>query len=422
MHKIIQGDVFDGLATLKDESVHCVITSPPYWNLRDYGVDGQIGLENTPHEYVEKLVLVFREVRRVLRNDGTVWLVLGDSYSGKGYTSGSQDGKGNEHGQKWQMKQPTPKEIGLKSKDLVCIPWRVAMALQEDGWWLRSGIPWIKRNSMPESTSDRPSCAVEYVFLLSKNDRYFYDHVAVMINHSDKSLKRYKYGLSSAQSKSDSIIKNNKKTGVFDCDIMEDFFDMRGRNRRNSDWCFESWQGLYSEEDEPLSFIVNPCGSSDAHFAAFPAKLVEPCIKAGTSEKGCCPNCGSPWERIINRKKNEKRDSEKHRRKSIARSGRTDGKTEGPSGMMDETETIGWKPTCECNAGEPIPCTVLDIFGGSGMVSKVARDLGRLSVMIELNPEYIEIMKKKLNFKDQLFDDITIENLKENKIKKSGVL
>jgi DNA modification methylase len=171
INEIIQGDVIAVLKTLPDETVNCVVTSPPYWGLRNYGVDGQIGLEKTHEEYIEKMVVLFREVRRVLRKDGTLWLNLGDSYAGSGKGSNAD---GTPHPATLTGKQGTNKgttdglhfpqkasDIGLKPKDLCMIPARVALALQADGWYLRSMIPWVKRNPMPESTTDRPTTAIE---------------------------------------------------------------------------------------------------------------------------------------------------------------------------------------------------------------------------------------------------------------------
>lgn len=177
------GDAIDVLRTMPDASVDCCVTSPPYWGLRDYGNDRQIGLEPTPAEFVQRMVEVFREVRRVLADHGTCWVNLGDSY-----TSGGRDGHGTRVGYKQQTNRgmngssdPTrpPQPDGLKSKDLVGVPWRVAFALQDDGWWLRSDIIWAKPNPMPESVTDRPTKAHEYVFLLTKSQRYFFDQDAV---------------------------------------------------------------------------------------------------------------------------------------------------------------------------------------------------------------------------------------------------
>ena len=178
--RILTGDCREMLRTLEAGSVRTCITSPPYFGLRDYGHDGQIGLEQTPDDYVNELVEVFREVRRVLSDDGTLWLNLGDSYAGSG-VGGGGNRKGNENGQHDALKAlgRPPVPTGLKPKDLIGIPWRVAFALQQDGWYLRSDIIWHKPNPMPESVTDRPTKSHEYLFLLTKSPRYYYDHVAV---------------------------------------------------------------------------------------------------------------------------------------------------------------------------------------------------------------------------------------------------
>jgi DNA modification methylase len=181
-YQLIHGDCLNILKTLSDKSINCCITSPPYYGLRDYGVAGQVGLEDTPDEYVNKLVEIFREVRRVLRDDGTLWMNLGDSYCAN--ATGSQgDGKSTiAGGLKNQIeagKRPNKKGDGLKPKDLIGIPWMVAFALRADGWYLRSDIIWSKPNPMPESVQDRPTKAHEYIFLLSKSQSYYYDNEAI---------------------------------------------------------------------------------------------------------------------------------------------------------------------------------------------------------------------------------------------------
>jgi len=267
--RIITGDSVGSLAKQPDESVHCVVTSPPYWGLRDYGVKGQIGLESTPEEYVKSMVEVFRHVRRVLKTDGTVWLNLGDSYANTGKSGGGAQGKRwKEHGGRTEDCAGTFKYAppGLKPKDLVGIPWRVAFALQADGWWLRSDtveqvefycpcgcgyimeervwrysqdrdIIWAKPNPMPESVKDRPTKAHEYVFLLAKSAKYFYDADAVR----------------------------------------ESSVDASGFRNRRTVWNIAS---------QPYR---------GAHFATFPEKLVEPCILAGCPIGGTVldPFCGS---------------------------------------------------------------------------------------------------------------------------------
>jgi DNA modification methylase len=182
LNHIYQGNVLDRLKDLPDRSIQCVVTSPPYWGLRDYGSDGQLGLESTPEEYLKNMVKVFREVKRVLRNDGTLWLNLGDCYGkqqGKGFNTNKREGGTN----RVQEMQKTSGDIKVKTnlpqKNLVGIPWRVALALQADGWYLRQDIIWHKPNPMPESVTDRCTKAHEYIFLLSKSAKYFYDADAI---------------------------------------------------------------------------------------------------------------------------------------------------------------------------------------------------------------------------------------------------
>ena len=176
---ILCGDSLAVLRTIPDESVHCCVTSPPYWGLRDYGVPGQLGLERTPEEYVAKMVEVIREVRRVLRKDGTLWLNLGDSYWGSGCGPSGNFGVPDETRANNSKGKKYPPNDTIKPKDLVGIPWRVAFALQADGWWLRQDIIWAKPNPMPESVTDRCTKSHEYIFLLSKSAKYYYDSEAV---------------------------------------------------------------------------------------------------------------------------------------------------------------------------------------------------------------------------------------------------
>jgi len=255
------GDCLEVLRALGSGSVQCCVTSPPYWGLRDYGVKGQLGLEKTPDEYVAKMVGVFREVRRVLRDDGTLWLNLGDSYT----SSGRSDRKESPGvGAKQEMKKPGRKllwEAGgghnfswyipafgtrLKPKDLVGIPWRVAFALQADGWYLRQDIIWHKPNPMPESVRDRCTKAHEYIFLMSKSDRYYFDSVAM---REDAAYA----GVTRGGSKN----RYEQNEAGFDNRIYDT------RNRRS----------VWTVSTQPFK---------GAHFATFPPKLIEPCILAGS--------------------------------------------------------------------------------------------------------------------------------------------
>jgi DNA modification methylase len=265
--RIIQGDCIEGMRTLPDASVHCCVTSPPYWGLRDYGHDGQIGLESTPDAYVARMVEVFREVRRVLREDGTCWVNLGDSYAGGGgfcptAPSNLAGSKQTTQGSKSGGIKP---QGAIKAKDLVGIPWRVAFALQADGWWLRQDIIWHKPNPMPESVRDRCTKAHEYVFLLTKSERYYYDAQAV--------------------SEAVACVRGpgNKKPLK---GVEED--GEKHRTRAGLHKAAERWR----EEGPPESrnrrsvWTITTKPYSGAHFAVMPSDLVEPCIKAGCPEGG----------------------------------------------------------------------------------------------------------------------------------------
>jgi DNA modification methylase len=314
---ILNGDVLEHLQGLSEQSVHCCVTSPPYWGLRDYGIDGQIGLEETPEQYVDKLVMVFREIRRVLRDDGTVWLNLGDSYWGSGGSAGHTPETKNlgrktfEYGAYPTANHTSTKREDLKPKDLVGIPWRVAFALQADGWYLRSDIIWSKPNPMPESVMDRPTKAHEYVFLLSKKAKYYYDADAVREPHKtfEQESKRSNFNdvVHYDEKAPDQVGKS--RTGR----SRNEDFNPNGRNRRTV------WE-----------IATQP--TPEAHFATFPEALVEPCIKAGSKQ------------------------------------------------------------------GD----TILDPFGGSGTTGLVARNLKRDCILIELNPAYVKLMKKKLRLNEQL--------------------
>ena len=295
---IYLGDALETLRHMESESVQCVVTSPPYYGLRDYGVEGQIGLEDTPEAYVAKLVEVFREVKRVLKKDGVVWLNMGDSYA-----STSPPGGNSGVPKEWQrpsrgesMKAIAKMGPGLKTKDLLGMPWRVAFALQSDGWWLRQDIIWAKNNPMPESVTDRCTKSHEYIFLLSKAATYFYNADAI----KEKAVY-------AGQMRGGSHKRYEQNNAAMDNKIYDT------RNRRDV-WTFRV---------EPFP---------NAHFATFPMELPETCIKAG-SKKGD---------------------------------------------------------------------TILDPFAGAGTTLLAAKNLGCKSVGIELNPEYIEIIKRRLT--QEVFD------------------
>jgi len=372
----LEGNVIDCLRSLPEQSVHCVITSPPYWGLRDYGVPGQIGLEPTPEEYVAKMVEVFREVRRVLRDDGTLWLNLGDSFaSGKG-TCFNPGGGETSLGQNRKAAGVHPLDrgnkstlalSGLKPKDLVGIPWMVAFALRADGWYLRSDIIWHKPNPMPESVKDRCTKSHEYIFLLTKSAQYYYDNEAIKEDAKPESEKRYK-----------STFHTGKK---------EISGQGRPGNASNTPG-YKKWTG---KRNKRSVWTIPTQPFPGAHFAVFPEALVEPCILAGTSEAGCCPKCGAPWVRVVEKETVNRAGwgaSNPHHATPFGTHGPSL-RGEGRCGDVRVT-TLGWQPTCSCGL-DPVPCVTLDPFGGSGTVAKVSRDLGRDSVYCDLNPDYVRM-------------------------------
>lgn len=264
---ISTGDCIEYLKTLDDKCVNCCVTSPPYYGLRDYGVDGQIGLEESPQAFVSKLVEVFAEVRRVLRDDGTLWLNLGDSYygSGKGQTAnGCNDPKVSKTK---GMKLPLNRGNLLKPKDMIGIPWRVAFALQDGGWYLRQDIIWHKPNPMPESVTDRCTKSHEYIFLLSKSKQYYYDHEAVKEDCSKANIDDFK-NRKTMDNKSGDSITTYKKVRPDLCRTRNDYMPKDFKRNKRSVW------------------TVNTRGYKEAHFATYPPKLIEPCILAGCPKGG----------------------------------------------------------------------------------------------------------------------------------------
>jgi DNA modification methylase len=378
---ILCGDCRDVLQQMPDGSVHCVVTSPPYWGLRDYQLAGQIGLEPTPDAYVATMVEVFHEVRRVLRKDGTLWLNLGDSYAADGgfFANAPSNVNGNKQstnrGSRHQARKPTD---GLKPKDLCGIPWRVAFALQADGWWLRQDIIWSKPNPMPESVTDRCTKAHEYLFLLTKSERYFYDAEAIKEAAADSVIARANYkvgGINRDASRNDGDIGSRQSFSDF----------ANGRNKRSV------WEIATSPFPE-------------AHFATFPPALIEPCIKAGTSERGCCAKCGAPWVRQV--EKPDFTDQPKRKTSKDAHLRNGDRTSAGQAWQewrnANPDRQLGWAPSCKCDA-PTVPCTVLDPFGGAGTTGLVGDRLQRNAILIELNPEYAAMMRRRIENDAPLF-------------------
>jgi len=254
----------------------------------------------------------------------------------------------------------------FKPKDLVPIPWMVAMALQQDGWYLRSAVIWHKPNAMPSSVTDRPTSSHEFVFLLSKSARYYYDAAAI----AEPAQPFHICGPNSRANVDRTVEHGTRKQDA----IAKGTYVGFNERYRESPVATRNKRDVWTISTKPFS---------GAHFATMPADLVEPCILAGTSERGCCPKCGAPWERVTERRTgtvpnyDEKSVGQAHHH-SDKHSLRTE----------HEVSTIRWRPTCECGAGDPVPCVVLDPFAGAGTVAMVAARLGRQSVGVELSPEY----------------------------------
>ena len=326
----------------------------------------------------------------MLRSDGTLWLNYGDRYATHLFTrQGKQrnvcqpptDWAGTELGGRRRSKHVKvthQSATGLKPKDLVMMPARVALALQADGWWLRSEIVWHKPNPMPESVRDRPTSAHEKIYLLTKSARYFYDAVAVREEDAGTDHPR-------------NILHRPEPSGG----ILPPHRGIRTAEGRNGGG--RNLRNLWTIATHPFS---------EAHFATFPPKLVEPCIKAGTSERGCCAECGAPWERVTERKQVNPGNRQTNGPRSVERRHENAGFEQR---LETQVETLGWQLTCEHNT-DPAPCTVLDPFGGSGTVGLVASRLGRDAILIELNPEYAEMAEHRIHGDAPLLADVAVSS------------
>lgn len=465
---VLEGDVRAMLRTLPAESVHCVWTSVPYWGLRAYGTEPQVwgdsiecthewgpeqrngkrqdikpqsetastgrigsgnhqgteiltgghfcqhcgawrgehGLEPTLDMWLANEVTIWREVRRVLRKDGTAWLNCGDAYATS--TNGRSAAKTKEIGNDDRTFRDKPistaaKRVtagkeradvdvggwgasddslrwrgvqGLASKQRLMLPARLALALQADGWWLRDEVILHKTNPMPSSVTDRTTPAHEMLYLLTRAPRYFYDSVAIMeaADMSDDSRKRVAYGAYSAGNQK----HLDKKDGEGKPDFISSDSERYWPSRRNK-------RSVWSGANAPFP---------DAHFATANPDWVEPCLLAGTSARGCCAKCGAPWRRIVERSATEVREGPS-RAGTLATS--KDGRTavNGTMTAPPSVSTLGWEPGCRCDAGV-VPCTVLDCFGGSGTTAVVADRLGLDCILIELKPEYATMARRRV--------------------------
>jgi DNA modification methylase len=408
--RILEGDALAMLRTLPSESVQLVCTSPPYFQLRDYGCPGQIGMEPTPALFIEHLLTIFDEVKRVLRPDGLVFCNLGDSYAGSGEGPTGQNGIGDQErrqgatgkglnrsraaykagsatGDGWQGV-----EEGYQRKSLLLIPERFAIGMQERGWICRSQIVWSKASCMPESVRDRFTSAWEPIWMFAKSARYFFDQDAVRelpTMAPQRRLTPHPIGRGPAQQNGENPVR----------DVPMQDAPSNGANRRN----------VWHLPPEP---------SREAHYASFPTAIPRICILAGTSEKGACPACGAPWARSVSHPceacgapiaQQAKRCPAcshvrdwKQGRTARAEMLATDWSTPGigtprlPGGFSNTNAATGWAPSCSCPPADPVPCVVLDPFLGSGTTALVADRLGRDAIGIELNPTYAAMARTRI--------------------------
>jgi DNA modification methylase len=381
---IHQSDALSLLRALPDNYVNCIVTSPPYFGLRNYNVTGQIGLEDTMQAYIARLVAVFREARRVLRDDGAVWVNMGDSYgtggSGQNFYDplGKRPGGGRTvlEGGFGHKKQP-----GIRGmhKQLLGVPWRLAFALQDDGYYLRQDIIWAKPNPMPESCTDRCTKAHEYVFLLSKSPRYWYDADAIREAQTGDIRGRKPAVGTKILTTDDNLLSYN-------IERMENHRSHTeipgGRNKRS----------VWTVATEPAPF---------AHFATFPQALITPMIQAGCPAQ-VCSVCGAPYERDVEKGELVARTKDDGKGYKTPRNELIDDSLVRKNGrgflQNHHYETIdrGFRPTCDHTDAPTRPGIVLDMFGGSGTTGLVAMRLGRHYIMSDLSPEYVALARRRL--------------------------
>jgi DNA modification methylase len=361
------------------------MTSPPYYGLRDYSVEGQIGLEDSLDCYIDSLVSVGRELRRVLRDDGSWWLNLGDSYAGS-WGGQSHDAEENHEAEPTPTKNPA-RNASLGRKQKMLVPHRVAIALQRDGWVVRNDVTWVKPNPMPSSVKDRLNTTTEQIFHLTPEPDYWYDLDAIREPHAESTRERFGQGYANADSGrwvGDGNPGNHDSGGFNDPE--KSFDDLHHPAGKNPGDVFE----------------VTTKPFPDAHFAVYPPDLCEKPIKASCPPKVCVA-CGAPYERDVNRTPGEYDYSE--RAEAVGGGAQA-------SGTMEQTPTaehVGWTQSCDCDTDATEPGIVLDPFAGAGTTCLVAKRLGRRFVGIDLNPEYVALAQRRVGVTvdepDRLLDD-----------------
>jgi len=414
VNKIYNENCLTGLKKLPDNSIDCCVTSPPYFGLRDYGTSEQIGLEETPELFIEKLTQVFAEVKRVLKPEGTLWLNLGDSYSSQGGGQVPQTRNANRiRGSDSQNRGQSRKPIGeLKPKDLIGIPWMAAFSLRANGWYLRQDIIWHKPNPMPESVTDRCTKSHEYIFLLSKSPKYYYDIDAIRTPVKDSTVQRMMQQIEEQKGSERVPGKTNGTMKAVGPGRKPAPQDNRGGNqgsttgikayshRGTGDKKLTGHSGNFDSDGNLIGdgmankksvWTVTTKPFSEAHFATFPQDLIIDMIKAGCPEF-VCNECGKARERIVENEykvhENWYGDKTKETKNSRGKAGNSYKEKIG-------INQVGFTD-CECNAGFS-PGVVLDPFMGAGTTALVARKLNRNYIGFELNPEYLKIAEKRLH-------------------------
>jgi DNA modification methylase len=369
---------------LPDAVAQVAVTSPPYFRLRRYSVPNEIGMEETPEQYIANLVRAFREVRRVLRDDGMLYVNIGDSYcntdkwGGGGRNTGKQTVADDGSVPAWIVRERKPKFPGIKPKDIIGIPWMLAFAMRADGWYWRDNVTWAKVNPMPSSVKDRTTSASEPVLMFTKKPTYYYDWFSVL-----------EKGKSKPQHRSTSGGRKGLPRGM-----------PPDSGIRQADGCeYRNLRSVWSLSSESFK---------GSHYAVMPSKLAIPCIKAGSSERGCCPHCRAPHVREVAKVRVATRPGINTKclahsdgcQDSAAANGWNHPNVIGnrdPQRHVTTYRHVAWHPSCKCPPHEPIPCIVLDNFGGAGTTAMVASNLGRHGISLDAGRSYCEMAYERIN-------------------------
>lgn len=415
-YQFIQGDALEVARTLRTNSLHCIVTSPPYYRLRDYQtatweggeptcqhtisevdrgfcikcgatrVDQQMGLENTVNEYVTKMADLFDELKRVLHPSGVMFLNIADSYAGSGGAGGDYNAGGKKAGQ--PKFKGTREDTSAKPKDLLMVPEQLVLELRRRGWWLRSKIVWEKKSTMPESVRDRPTRSWEYVYLLSKSPEYYWDWYGT------------RQPLAGATLQDGRTARGQRgTTGIYAAIDGNCGFDSGGRNLR------DVWDDIEWDASTDI-WTINNSGTNEEHYATMPVALAERCIQAGSSEHGVCRSCGSPWERILSNPGGLPLEDEPETQGRLRANGtiagdtarrvKMSGKLQAEHRLQNPIKMLGWQPTCKCQDSTPVSALVYDPFMGIGTTALAALRLGRAVQGSELGAKYLAIAERRI--------------------------